>query len=118
VVPEKRPAGLYDFLYRDSNRITSYYAQIFGGQLSSIETTDSERTNVDGVIKGSLHVVSGEQRTGSQVESGRKQIVDPHDIITTDVLSSLQDGGRLNSDLGQAPHGSLLIAHGTILVCG
>jgi hypothetical protein len=115
VEPEKRPAGLYDFLYRDSNRITSYYAQIFGGQLSSIEKTDSERSTLDSGFKGSLHVLSGEQRTGSQLETGSKQIIDPHDIITTDVLSSLQEGGRLNSDLAGAPHGSLVIAHGTLL---
>jgi hypothetical protein len=112
---EGQPVGLYDFLYRDSNRITSYYAQIFGGQLSSIETSDSERSSLDTGFKGNMHIISGEQRTGSQVETGSKRIVDPHDIITTDVLSSLQEGGRLNSDLAGAPHGSLVIAHGTIL---
>lgn len=113
--PEKRPAELYDFLYRDSNRVTSYYAQIFGGQLSSIETSDSERSSLDTGLKGSVHVLSGEQRTGTQLEASSKRIIDPHDIITTDVLSSLQEGGRLNSDLAGAPHGSLMIAHGTLL---
>ena len=113
--PEKPPAGLYDFLYRDSNRITSYYAQIFGGQLSSIEKTDSERSTLDSGFKGSVHILSADQRSTNQVETGNKQIIDPHDIITTDVLSSLQDGGRLNSDLAGAPHGSLVMAQGTLL---
>jgi hypothetical protein len=115
VEPEKQPAGLYDFLYRDSNRITSYYAQIFGGQLSSIETTAVERSSLEGGFKANAHVISGDRRTTSQTEIGDKRIVDPHDIITTDVLSYLQEGGRLNSDLAGAAHGSLIIAHGIIL---
>ena len=32
---------LYDFLYRDSSRITSYYAQIFGGHLTTVQNTES-----------------------------------------------------------------------------
>ncbi len=112
---EKQTAELYDFLYRDSSRITSYYAQIFGGRLSSLEETDSERSASDSGVKGSVHVLSADQRTSSQIESGSKRTIDPHDLITTDVLSSLRDGGRLNSDLAGAPHGSLLIAKGTLL---
>jgi hypothetical protein len=111
-----KPAGaLYDFLYRDSNRITSYYAQIFGSRLSSIERTDLERSSLDSGFKGSLHVLSADQRSTNQTETSSKQVLDPHDIITTDVLSSLQERGRLNSDLAGAPHGSLVIAHGTLL---
>ena len=34
---------LYDFLYKDANRIASYYAQIFKGRLSSLEKTATER---------------------------------------------------------------------------
>jgi hypothetical protein len=115
VGPEKQPGGLFDFLYRDSNRITSYYAQIFGGRLSSLEETDSERSTSDSGIKGNIQVLSAEERATSQIETGSKRTIDPHDLITTDVLSSLQDGGRLNTDLAGAPHGSLLMAKGTLL---
>lgn len=38
---------LYDFLYRDSSRITSYYAQIFGGHLTTVQDTESERDSKD-----------------------------------------------------------------------
>lgn len=112
---EKQTVELYDFLYRDSSRITSYYAQIFGGRLSSREETDSEQSTSDSGMKGSLHVLSVDRRGSSQIESGSKKTIDPHDVITTDVLSSLQEGGRLNSDLTGAPHGSLLLAQGTLL---
>lgn len=114
-MPEEHPAGLYDFLYRDSSRITSYYAQIFGGRPSSIEETDSERSTAENVLKESLHVISAEQRHRSEIETGSKKTIDPHDIIATDVLTSLQEGGQLNSDLVGAPHGSLVIAQGTLL---
>jgi len=39
VEAEEQTGALYDFLYRDSNRIASYYAQLFGGRLSSFEET-------------------------------------------------------------------------------
>jgi hypothetical protein len=60
-------------------------------------------------------VVSAEQRSTSQIQTGSKRTIDPHDLITTDVLSSLQHSGYLNTDVTGAPHGSLLIAQGTVL---
>lgn len=34
---EQPPTELYDFLYRDPERIASYYAQIWNGRLLSVE---------------------------------------------------------------------------------
>lgn len=53
---------LYDFLYRDSNRIASYYAQIFHGHLSSMEKSTSERRNTDTSGKVDLHVISADKK--------------------------------------------------------
>jgi hypothetical protein len=115
VEPEKQPGGLYDFLYRDSSRIASYYAQIFHGRLSSLEETATDRSGSDSAFKGNIHLASAERRSTNQIETGSRKTIDPHDLITTDVLSSLSAGGQLNSDLTGAPHGSLLIAQGALL---
>jgi hypothetical protein len=96
VEPEKQTAGLYDFLYRDSNRIASYYAQIFHGRLSSFEEILSDRSGSESNFKGSIHVAAAEQRANSQIEIGSKKSIDPHDLIATDVLTSLRQCGYLN----------------------
>jgi hypothetical protein len=47
---------LYDFLYRDSGRIGSLYAQIFGGRLLSFEKGESARATGEQVGKLSVGV--------------------------------------------------------------
>lgn len=79
--------ALYDFLYRDSNRIASYYSQIFRGHLSSMEKSTSERRNTDIGGKVDLHVVSADRKITNETLEGDKRVFDPHDLIATDVLS-------------------------------
>ena len=40
---DEQAVEFYDFLYRDSNRLTSYYSQIFEGKLTSIEELENNR---------------------------------------------------------------------------
>jgi len=54
------PAALYDFLYRDSGRIASYYAQVFNGRLSPLEQTATDRTSEDKGAKLDIHIASGD----------------------------------------------------------
>jgi hypothetical protein len=44
-----------------------------------------------------------------------KRVIDPHDIITIDVLSYLNENGYIQADIHTAPHGTMLLAKGTIL---
>lgn len=112
---EKLQAALYDFLYRDSGRITSYYAQIFGGHLTGLEETDASTDTVD--KGGSLNagVVSGDLKSTQQDTISSKRITDPHDVRTTDVLSYFSEQGRIQTNIENAPHGSLVIADGTVV---
>jgi hypothetical protein len=61
---------LYDFIYRDSGRIASYYAQIFGGRLSSLEETDSEREVEDKSARLSAAVASGDLKHTREIQTG------------------------------------------------
>ncbi len=113
---QEEPQGaLYDFLYRDSGRITSYYAQLFGGRLTGLEETDTSRDAVDKSGRLNTGVVSGDLKTIQEDTTSSKRITDPHDIITTDVLSHLQENGRLQTNIKDAPHGAIIIAKGTIV---
>jgi hypothetical protein len=111
----ERQDVLYDFLYKDSGRIASYYAQLFRGRLAQLEETDSERTAKDKTAKVSIHVASGDVKSISEIQSATKRIIDPHDVITTDVLSSLMSEGRINTNISTSPHGSLVIIQGTLV---
>jgi hypothetical protein len=111
----ERTGELYDFLYRDSNRIGSYYAQVFGGLLSTFETTRGQNKTTAKTVKGSAYVLSGEGTSSQQTQSGSKQTLNPHDIVAADVLASLMSTQRVNHDVTKAPNGSLVIAHGTLV---
>jgi len=106
---------LYDFLYRDSNRIASYYSQIFRGHLSSMEKSTSERRNTDVTGKVDLHIVSADRKVTSETLEGDKRVFDPHDLIATDVLSFLVSNDHVLDDVVNAPHGALVIVKGTVV---
>ena len=112
---DEPPDELYDFLYRDTGRFTSYYSQIFAGRLTSTEETDTDRETRDRGLGGNLQVISGNVGTSEEVSSTSKRTIDPADLIPSDVLSSLQDGSFITTDVASAPHGSLIQAKGTIV---
>lgn len=111
---EEQAVALYDFLYRDSNRIVSYYAQIFGGKITSQEETDLRRHSKDSSVKGDIKIVSSETKSGRETQSISKRIIDPHDVITSDVLTYLVRSKEINNDIEKAPNGSLVMALGTV----
>jgi len=113
--PEEPQAGLYDFLYKDAGRIASYYAQIFRGRLTSLEESDHEQENEERGSKLGVKIIEGNIRTLSQVQNSQKRIIDPHDVITTDVLSHLVEQGKLQTDLSAAANGEMAIVKGTVV---
>ena len=106
---------LYDFLYRDSGRITSYYAQIFGSHLSSTEETSAEQKGAEYSGKVDVKVVSGDAKSTSTVQRTTKRVLIPHDVITTDVLTFLTGDFCINKDVFSAPHGAVIITQGTVV---
>src|SRR5689334_8089391 len=109
---------LYDFLYRDSSRITSYYAQIFGGKLTSLENTDTDSSTRDTGGKMDLGLLGGDLKSGKETSQSQTRTIDPHDLIATDVLVQLSSDNRLNINVSNAAHGSLVLTTGTLLLIG
>lgn len=111
---EEQTYQLYDFLYRDSSRIASYYAQRFSGRLSSFEEThtDTKKGKLD--VGVDVHFVSAKVGAGKDVEQLTRRVIDPHDMIATDVLDNLDAVGRIRRDVVSAPNGALVTAQGTI----
>ena len=107
---------LYDFLYRDSSRINSYYAQIFGGKLTSVQNTETERDSADKGGKLDLGMVGGDLKSGKENTLSQTRVIDPHDLTATDVFIQLRANNRFNENAKAAPHGSLILASGTLLL--
>lgn len=80
---------LYDFLYRDSERIASYYAQIWNGRLLSVEESNKEAERSEQGIKGDIQLASSESKTISDYQFETKKTVDMHDAATVDLLLRL-----------------------------
>jgi hypothetical protein len=110
--------SLFDFLYRDTNRINSYYAQLFQGKLSALERVDSTRDNQERTLsgKGNLSVVSGEATSKliNEVQESSKQVIDPHDLIVSDVIGKLFENGFVEENVNSAKNGSLILCSGVL----
>jgi hypothetical protein len=107
---------LYDFLYRDSSRITSLYSQIFGGHLTSLEETDSMRDTKDSRARVNIALASGDMKSSEENLSSQKRTTVPHDILATDVLSYFYEQGRVYDDIDTAPNGAIIRAKGTLIL--
>jgi len=106
---------IYDFLYRDTSRIASYYAQVFGGRLTSFEKSEAERESGDRTGKLTVPVLGLEGKLTKETGSGLKQVFDAHDMVAANVLAALSKAGRLNKDVEAAPHGALVLAQGSLI---
>jgi hypothetical protein len=83
---EQAPTELYDFLYRDPERLASYYAQIWNGRLLSVEESSSESERSEESVKGDVKVVSTESKVISDLQFQSKRTVDMHDAANVDLL--------------------------------
>jgi hypothetical protein len=113
---DRIPVTLYDFLYRDSSRITSYYAQLFGGHLTALERTESEKDTQPKQTRLDAGFITHEEGIIRENLTGDKRVINPHDLITTDTLSHLQSNGLLQTDASTASHGSLIVSQGTLVL--
>lgn len=113
---DKHQDTLYDFLYKDSNRITSYYAQLFGGHLTALEQTDLEKDSHPKSTSVNAGVIKHHEGIIGEISRGSTRIINPHDIIVTDVLSKLADSGSLSEDIQNASHGALVLVKGTLIL--
>jgi len=82
--------SIYDYLYVDRNKITSLYAQLFGGHLVSFERLSETSAQSDANLAAKIPgVIEGGGKESKTSKESVKEILDPHDAATSDVLSKL-----------------------------
>lgn len=111
---EEQAGALYDYIYRDTNRLNSYYAQLLGGRLATSEQTLTAQESEEKAYKGNFKVAEVDTRTSKQNLESTKSILDPHDLAVNDVLNTLLESGYLDGDLVNAPDGKLVIVEGCL----
>jgi hypothetical protein len=114
---EERPVELFDFIYRDTSRISSLYAQIFSGRLTSLERTLSqgEKSTKQGEV-GIAPLAKGGIALEKTDDSSLKSTIDPHDQITIDVLSYLVENNFVHTEAENATHGSIVRVIGRLFL--
>lgn len=108
---------LYDYLYRDTNRIASYAAQFFGGLLQGSEETDSTDEKIEEQIQATASSSTSYTKGDGQSNfRSRKQISHAHDVVTGDVISKLLDNKLVFNKPVNASHGDIILVSGTLLL--
>lgn len=108
------PVALYDFLYKDAERMASYYAQLFQGRLLSTERTTTDKSVTERSGKFNAGVVAGDAKASDEVQNAVREVMDPHDRAVNDVLAYFRENGYLYEDVEAAPPGSVILAKGTL----
>jgi len=113
---EQGPVAVYDFLYRDRSRIDSFYAQIFGGRFLSLEKTQSVRKQREWKVRATIKVLSAERQGPTEISESSKEVIDPHDAATIDVLQWLSENDFIVDDVEEAKQGHLVKLCGSLLL--
>lgn len=115
MVQEEPAARFYDFLYRDHARFSSYYAQLFGGKLATIERQVAKRQQKDLTGKVGAPFLGGERKSSTDQQESTKEVIEPHDVAVVDVLSRLSELAVSSGNAADAPPGSIILLEGSIV---
>lgn len=106
--------SLYDYIYKDTARLASYYSQIWSGKLTIVEKTESSKETQEKQVKAGIKVVEGSYGSKEELDKFAKLSYDPLDMATNDILSYLLKNNYINKAYNEAKHGQLVIAHGSL----
>lgn len=115
---ENTSPRLFNFLYRDQDALNSYYAQAFDGVVKSVQQGNSKTTSKVhkstplGIVSPILKYSHERQKLMSETDT---QSIDPHDIITLDVLQWLEDSKFIKHDISLITEASFLKITGDVL---
>ena len=109
------PAELVDFIYRDLNRLHSFYAQLFRGRLLAYDSGTGTKTQKSVKIAGNAGVAAGSAETTSGSEKFYKETFDPHDFALVEAIVRLQEANLVAADAELAQHGELILVQGSVV---
>ncbi|MEW6202885.1 MAG: hypothetical protein AB1546_12985 [bacterium] len=108
--------NISDFIYKDISRISSYYAQVFGGSITSYESSESTSETSEREVGGSIEILKGQIKKTYSMFDEAKKIIDPHDFLIIETLAFLKQNGFINNDITEAQNGQIVIENGTLFL--
>lgn len=115
---ESTSPRLFNFLYRDQDALNSYYAQAFDGVVRSVQQGKSKTTSKVhkstplGIASPILKYSHERQKLMSETDT---QSIEPHDIITLDVLQWMEETGFIQHDINQITKTAFIKITGDLL---
>lgn len=110
--------SIYDLIYVDRQRVSSYFAQLFGedGTIKTITRTSDLSDATGGSGEGSIKVATVKRSFETKTAQSAKHEYDPAWLIPLTVMDRLDELGRLHRDLLSAPIGALVLIEGQLEV--
>lgn len=107
---------LFDFLYVDTDRIKSYYAQLTGfGSLSSLKMSDNTvMTQLKEATVGVPTVTGGKLSHTKMMTNTGERSYDPTPSMPTDVINRLDELGFIKRELSRDNLGNLVLLSGKL----
>jgi hypothetical protein len=110
---QDKTSALYDFLYVDKDKISSFYSQIFGGTIEKIVTRNERSSNVTSDLGVTSHLTASRSKQESGL-TGSEVLKTPHDTIINDVLFFLKENGYIESNPDNFVHNKLCLVSGEL----
>lgn len=108
----RKEITLIDFLYKDINLINSFYSQLFGGDLTTVQKSeisiDETNSSLGGSAAGFVKADVSSKRSNNQ---NIIQSINPYDYK---VIELLQEFNLQKTCLEDAKNGSIIATEGTI----
>ena len=112
---DNSPVPLYDFLYRDPQRLASYYAQLFSGRLTQSEKVSGTRESANQTAKVTAGIAGVDLQTLRETQESLKEVIDPHDVATVDLLAHLVQHVVTAENIEMANPGDVVRVQGRLI---
>lgn len=112
---ESSEERLIDFLYIDQDTIDSLYAQIFSGNINSINKSESEISSEKSKLTGGLKLINGEIDDEIATTKDIKYTIDPNDYKIVELLEQM-DIENFKYDLSGVNDNQLIRLQGDMLI--
>jgi len=111
----KSRTTLIDLFYQDTARLTSFYSQIFQGNLLSITKEEQASTTTENALEAGVQIVKGAKSSGATTSRRISQEFEPHDqriLLLLEELGLNVESGALRN----VPDNTLALIEGQMFV--
>lgn len=110
-------ASLYDILYADRGRLSSYLAQIDpNGVITGYKTSTTDGSSVGSELGGNAAVASAKVRHNLENKELAERTFDPAAALPVEVINRLDEYGYIHRDLATAAVGGLVLVKGRLML--